>query len=99
MTIRTLVPNPPISKAIQRTTSNDAEVLAFVEERGILSPRFLTESNDPDLLANGDEPVWMTIHVPVGDWVVATPAGIGTYTFAGMPTAELEARFHDPFTG
>ncbi|MEV8250499.1 hypothetical protein AB0O87_06205 [Microbacterium sp. NPDC076768] len=99
MTTRSLIPNPPISTAIQRTGSNDVEVLQFIQDRGITAPQFFPNGGEPDMIGNGDEPIWFTLVVHVDQWVVATPAGGGVFTFQSMDTVELEQRYNDLYTG
>lgn len=99
MTIRNLLPNPPVSQAIQRTTAEATEVLAFLGDRGIIQPTLFPGNGGPDMFGNGDEPIWFTLVAPISHWIVATPAGNGTYTFQAMDTTELEQRYNDLYTG
>lgn len=96
MTTRHLIPNPPISTAIQRISTNDTEILSFIEDHGVTNPQFYPA--EPDMIVNGDEPIWFNLVVHVNDWVIFTPGGNGIPALQSMNTTELEKRYNDLYT-
>ncbi|MEZ7756636.1 hypothetical protein O5Y58_14070 [Microbacterium paraoxydans] len=90
--IRTFQQKPPLVRALQRTGSNDTDIVEFAEElfNGDISFGFDPDGTDPDWFTDIEHPRVYGMGLPVGSWVVATGSGIVSLTDAQLRTAYFE---------
>lgn len=90
MTTIKLMQKPPIVEAIQRTGTNDQEIIDWMEANGAPAPVTIND----DTFTDGDEPVTIVLYAPAGNYIVRTPAYPGYSTWQAYNQTELDNLFY-----